>query len=196
MHELVERARNDPRAPFAATLLVVVAAGIAWWRLGSDDSPAPPAMAATVASTTTSEPATVLVHVVGAVRAPGVVELDSGSRVTDALDAAGGPTAYADPSQLNLAAPIADGQRIAVPRIGEVVAPPPSSGAGLERVGPVNLNTATAAELDTLPGIGPALADAIMQARAERPFTSVDDLRRVRGIGDARFEQLRDLVTV
>jgi len=195
MHELVERARNDPRAPFAATLLVVVAAGIAWWRLGSDDSPAPPAMAATVASTTTSEPATVLVHVVGAVRAPGVVELDSGSRVTDALDAAGGPTADADPSQLNLAAPIADGERIAVPRIGEIVAPPPS-GTGDERVGPVNLNTATAAELDTLPGIGPALADAIMQARAERPFTSVDDLRRVRGIGDARFEQLRDLVTV
>ena len=195
MHELVERARNDPRAPFAATLLVVVAAGIAWWRLGSDDSPAPPAMVAAVASTTSSQPQTVLVHIVGAVRAPGVVELDAGSRVTDALDAAGGPTADADPAQLNLAAPIAEGQRIAVPRIGEIVATPPS-GAGDESAGPVNLNTATAAELDTLPGIGPALADAIMQARAEHPFTTVDDLRRVRGIGDARFEQLRDLVTV
>ena len=65
-----------------------------------------------------------------------------------------------------------------------------------DSAGPVNLNTATAAELDTLPGIGPALADAIMHARAEQPFATVDDLRRVRGIGDARFEQLRDLVTV
>jgi competence protein ComEA len=140
------------------------------------------------------------VHVVGAVRAPGVVDLGPDARVVDAIGAAGGATDDADLQRLNLAALVTDGQRIAVPRVGEPDPAPalgdataPADGAP---TGPVDLNTASAAQLETLPGIGPTLAAAIVAERGKAPFTSVDDLGRVRGIGDARLEQLRDLVTV
>jgi competence protein ComEA len=153
------------------------------------------------AATTTST-ASLLVHVVGAVRASGVVELAAGARVRDAVAAAGGPADDADLQQMNLAAPVADGQRIAVPRVGEAAAPPAPSGAapdpaGGAPTGPLNLNTATSTELEALPGIGPTLADAIVREREKLGgFKTIDDLKQVRGIGDARFEDIRDLVTV
>ncbi|MGO2112396.1 MAG: helix-hairpin-helix domain-containing protein, partial [Pseudoclavibacter sp.] len=163
-----------------------------------------------------------LVHVVGAVGAPGVVTLPAGSRVTDAIDAAGGFTSEADQSAVNLARALIDGEQIWVPRIGESPedAPPgvgaAGSGAGSAASaatgggsadgtsaaagaggGLVNLNTATQPELETLPRIGPALAQRIIDYRDQNGgFASVDELTNVSGIGDATFEALAPLVTV
>jgi competence protein ComEA len=197
----VQQTRRNPRFALAAVALVSVAAGVALWRAGHDESPArPPADAATDAvATTTDAPAQEVVHVVGAVHAPGVVELGPHARVVDAIDAAGGATDDADLQRLNLAALVTDGQRIAVPRLGEPD-PAPAVGdtvaGGGTPSGPIDVNTASAAQLETLPGIGPTLAAAIIAEREKGPFKSVDDLGRVRGIGDARLEQLRELVTV
>lgn len=156
-------------------------------------SPAP----AAASSTTATE---LVVHVAGAVASPGVFELPPGSRVADAVAAAGGATAGADPNALNLAAPLADGDRVAVPVMGEapVVADAGvSHGAGDRTAGPVNVNTATAADLEGLPGVGPATAQAIVAHRESNgPFASIDDLEAVRGIGPAKLEALRSSVTV
>ena len=142
------------------------------------------------------EPAQVVVHVAGAVRSPGLYRLEEGSRVADAVALAGGPGAKADLAAVNLAAPLADGTQVLVPRVG---APGAESGAhapaGAASAGPVRLNSATVEQLDTLPGIGPVTAQQIVQHREENgPFRSVDDLDAVPGIGPARLEQLRDLV--
>jgi len=144
-------------------------------------------------------PAPLLVHVVGLVREPGVYELAEGSRVIDALDVAGGPKRDANLSALNLAAPLKDGQQIIVPRASDVEAPaataPGAVAASASAL--VNINTASAEELDTLPGIGEVLAAAILQYREEHgPFTSVDQLVDVSGIGEVTLEELRDLVTI
>jgi competence protein ComEA len=161
-------------------------------------------------------PSTVVVHAAGAVAAPGLYDLARGSRVDDLLVAAGGPTADADLDRLNLAATLTDGERIWVPRRGELQPPPlvsgggagsepdsepgnevGSGGAGAPEEAPVDLNTATVDELDTLPGIGPATAEAIVAHReANGPFTSVDQLIDVRGIGEAKLAQLRERVRV
>lgn len=144
----------------------------------------------------------VVVHVVGAVAAPGVVRLDAGSRVSDAVAAAGGAAADADLARLNLARVLVDGEQVLVPRPGETLAPVPGppavtgSGAG-GSVGPVDLNSATLAELDTLPGIGPVLAQRILDWRTEHGrFSSVAELGEVSGIGDAVLADLDALVTV
>lgn len=154
-----------------------------------------------------------VVHVAGAVSAPGVVEVRSGGRVVDAVRAAGGLRADADPDRVNLAAPLTDGQRIVIPVLGQEppaeVAPvqlpgdpsdPGATGAGGSgpaTSGPIDLNSADAAQLDELPGVGPSTAAAILEHRErEGPFRSVDGLLDVRGIGEAKLEALRDLVTV
>jgi competence protein ComEA len=151
-------------------------------------------------STTTSAPTSVVVHVAGAVHAPGVVVVPAGSRVVDALAASGGPRPDAQLDAMNLAAVLTDGIRVYVPTIGEAVP------VGVEPVGVapdaaspglLDLNRATAAELDTLPGVGPTTAAAIVAHRqANGPFASVDDLADVRGIGPAKLDALRGLVTV
>jgi competence protein ComEA len=144
----------------------------------------------------------VVVHVVGAVPTPGVQHLPAGSRVADAVQAAGGATPDADLARVNLAAELTDGQQIYVPRVGESPPTPitPAGTTGDPATGPeplVDINTATAAELDELPGIGPTTAEAIITTREERGgFTSVDDLLDVRGIGDAKLAELRPRVTV
>jgi len=146
------------------------------------------------------EPQEVVVDVAGAVLTPGVHHLETGARVVDAIDAAGGLAPDADPARINLAAVLVDGQQIYVARVGE--APPLAATANgpVSPGGPVplvDLNTASATELEDLPGIGPATAEAIIDHRQRNgPFTSVDDLLDVRGIGDAKLEQLRDRVTV
>ncbi len=193
---------------------MALAAAFAWFRAGASSSSALPAPASTSftdgtnARTTTTLAATgVVVDVVGAVRHGGVVRLHAGARVVDAIAAAGGATADADVTPLNLAAVLVDGARVAVPRLGAAapavdptaVSGAPDSGAGGEPTpgAPVDLNTATAAQLDTLPGVGPATATAIINDRtANGPFKSVNDLGRVRGIGNAKLDQLRPLVTV
>jgi competence protein ComEA len=154
-------------------------------------------------TSTSAVPEELVVHVAGAVARPGVHTLALGARVVDAVDAAGGLAPTADGARLNLAAPVSDGERVYVPALGEE--PPPVVGgtggaagtAGGAEAGPVNLNQADAQELDALPGVGPATAAAIIEHR-ERigGFTSVDQLLDVRGIGEAKLEQLRPLVTV
>ncbi|MCC6167234.1 MAG: ComEA family DNA-binding protein [Caldilineaceae bacterium] len=148
-------------------------------------------------------PAPVVVHVAGAVRQPGVYTLPAGARVVNALEAAGGLSPDADAVAVNQAEALWDGAQVYVPRLADGATPPvigvsgesraatvalPESGAGL-----INVNSATAEELETLPGIGPSKAQAII---ANRPYASVDDLDRVPGIGPATLEQLRPLVTV
>lgn len=156
---------------------------------------------ATSSTTATTAPERVLVHAAGAVRSPGVYRLGAGARVADLLQAAGGPLAEAELDRLNLAAPVADGQQVYVPRVGEAV--PEVAGATSEDGtaeagdGLVDVNTADADELDTLPGVGPATAEAILDERERRgSFSSVEDLLDVPGIGDAKLEALRDLVRV
>ncbi|MDQ0575160.1 ComEA family DNA-binding protein [Agromyces albus] len=147
---------------------------------------------------------TLLVHVLGAVAKPGLVELAAGSRVVDAVAAAGGFTAEADPAGVNLARPVVDGEQLVVLAIGQVPPPGPaagsaadSSGSGTAGDGVVHLNTADLAALDTLPRIGPALAQRIIDWRdANGPFTSVEQLLEVTGIGDAVFAGLVDRVSL
>lgn len=158
-------------------------------------------------STPPTGPASLVVHVVGEVARPGLVNLAPGSRVDDAVAAAGGVTAAADIERLNLAAPVGDGAQIRVPAVGEEVAGPlvVETGPGpvsdgampLTQSGPVNLNTAGAAELESLPGIGPATAAAIITWRTDNGgFLTVDDLTQVPGIGPVKLAALGDLVTV
>ena len=162
--------------------------------------------AATPSAASTPEPATdpVFVHIDGAVVAPGVYEM-TGSlpRVNDAVMAAGGLAGDADTSALNLAAVLSDGEKIYVPRQGEVVAGQASSGAasgsdvGASSSGVININTATAEELDSLPGIGPSTAAAIVEDRERNgPFASPEDLMRVSGIGEGKFSKLKDQIRV
>ena len=127
-------------------------------------------------------------------------ELPAGSRVDAAVAAAGGARPDAAPGALNLAAPLADGTRIYVPVVGEEVPPTPPVAVApgpTTPPGPIDLNRATAAELDELPGIGPSTAQAIVDHRtANGPFASVDDLEAVRGIGPAKLDAIRALVAV
>lgn len=146
----------------------------------------------------------VVVHVAGAVTGPGVQHLPVGARVVDAIDAAGGAAPDADLGRVNLAAPLVDGQQVYVPKVGEAgggagdagaAGPTGSSGAGPPPV--VDLNTATLDQLDELPGVGPSIAQAILDHRAENgPFGSVEELLEVRGIGQAKLDQLHSRVTV
>lgn len=142
----------------------------------------------------------VYVHVHGAVVTPGLYRLDAGARVVDAVAAAGGFSPAADPAGINLARAVTDGEQLFVPEPGQ--APPPDAegggGAGVAAAdGVVDLNTADAAALDTLPRVGPALAERIIAWRSENGrFTSVDDLLAVSGIGEKMLEALRDRVRV
>jgi competence protein ComEA len=151
--------------------------------------------------------AEVVVHVSGAVKKSGVYRLAPESRVADAIEQAGGASENADLDALNLAEPIQDGQKIHVPRKGEVSAPtvasvPPSrtprsapQAAAVQF--PINLNTATAEQLEAIPGIGPVLAQRIIEYRQTHGrFQSVDELLEVRGIGPKRLESMRPYVTV
>ena len=151
----------------------------------------------------TPRPAVLIVHVTGWVRSPGVYELSEGDRVIDAIDAAGGPKRGAQLDALNLAALLVDAQQVLVPaRTGPPQAAAPAIGAtagALPAAGTtlVNVNTATPEELETLPGIGEVLAAAIVSYREEHgPFTSVDSLIDVSGIGEVTLEEIRELVSV
>lgn len=216
-----ERVSGRAVALFAALVAAAIVVGALAFGLSQggsgEDVTAPPAVVAVAPATTRPErspgttPAELLVHAAGAVQRPGLYRLAPGSRVADLLGAAGGLTPDADSDRVNLAAPLADGGRLYVPRRSEpappaVVAPdggaplPPASspdaGPPASRAGPVNINTAGAAELDSLPGVGPATAAAIVDYRNQRgPFRSVEDLMKVRGIGKAKLDELRSLVT-
>ncbi len=145
---------------------------------------------------TTTRAAGVVVHVVGQVASPGVVRLPVGSRVTDAIDAAGGATADADLSVVNLARVLVDGEQVLVPRPGGSPVVPGQGAAGAADA-PLDLNAATLADLDALPGIGPVLAQRILDWRtAHGRFTDVEELAEVSGIGPSVLSRLRDQVRV
>ncbi|MET0902139.1 MAG: ComEA family DNA-binding protein [Acidimicrobiales bacterium] len=207
LEQLADATGSTPARILVGAIVVAGAVAGGWWLLRPASDPpeaALPYASTTAASAPTSVvtgPELLVVHVAGAVAAPGVHELPPGSRVADAIAAAGGLNAQADPSRINLAAPVADGERVYLLAVGEqepvVAVGTPGSTDGASPAGPVNLNTADAAALDTLPGIGPATAAAIIEHRGKvGAFTSVDELLDVPGIGDAKLEALRDLVTV
>ncbi|MDN5325686.1 MAG: competence protein ComEA [Moorella sp. (in: firmicutes)] len=158
-----------------------------------------------------NNPSTIQVHVAGAVKMPGVYELPAGARVNEAIHLAG-LLPEANPNALNLAAPLNDGQQVIVPRQGEEArinapagtapgpgtAPGSTAGSSPSRTGgKVNINTAGLAELDSLPGIGPTLAQRILDYRTQKgPFRTIEDLQNVAGIGAKKFADLKELITV
>ncbi len=185
----------ESELPFALTTLAI----------GSQGSSAQVIVTSTI-------PLKIMVHVAGEVMVPGIVVIDSDSRVIDALSAAGGPTARADLNSVNLAAPLVDAAQIYIPKRGEVRKPtltPPlpgvhlpstsgsDSNSGSAGASPIDLNIATELQLVGLPGIGPATANAIITYRLQHgPFSRVEDLLNVRGIGPAKLEALLGLVRV
>ena len=212
--ERVRERWEDPRVRVGALIVAAVIAGLIWYQLGVQGGTSPtesvPTTATTVAhaaaggttETSTGTGGFVLVHVAGAVARPGVVRIRADARVNDAIDAAGGGLPGADLDRLNLAAKVVDGQRVAVAVIG---APAPVeagtggvTGTGGEAAaGPININTATSTQLEELPGIGPSLAAGIIAEREKRGgFKEVGELQDVRGIGELRYADIKDLVSV
>lgn len=148
-------------------------------------------------SATPSAQPDLVVHVVGEVRRPGLVRLPPGSRVADAIEAAGGLRKGGSSGGLNLARVLVDGEQVDVVHDAATAPPVASGSGGGSPIGPVNLNTATVDDLDTLPGVGPVMAGRIVDWRTQHGrFASVDQLREVSGIGDRTFERLAPLVTV
>jgi competence protein ComEA len=184
--------RRRALAVGAALLLALVLAGKLLLRPARPAVPPPVRVAKS--STASAAAARLFVNVVGAVRRPGLYRLKDGSRVADAVTRAGGPTARAQIELLNLAARVADGEQIVVPRRGLAV--PGAGAAGAPAAaGPVNLNSATLEQLDALPGVGPVTAQKILDYRQQHgAFGSVDELDAISGIGPARLENLRGLV--
>jgi competence protein ComEA len=180
---------------YVGGLLLVLALSGRLVLAGAQEQPAPPPARAALSAAPTAA-RTVVVHVVGAVRRPGLYELAEGSRIDDAIKEAGGPKPKAALELVNLAAPIADGQQILVPAREDVTAAPlgPDPAQSLPSA-KVHLNTATLEQLDALPGVGPVTAQKILDYRTEHgSFQSVEELDAVSGIGPARLEQLKPLV--
>jgi competence protein ComEA len=177
------------RALAAVAVVVAIVAALVAWQTRPDVEPV-----AVPATTPSAAPSgTVVVAVSGRVRRPGLVRLPSGARVADAIEAAGGAIDNIDLSMVNLARKVVDGELIVV----GAAAPPSASGQGPTGTGLVNLNTATMEQLQTLPGVGPVLAQRIVDYRDQHGgFQAVADLRKVTGIGDARFNDLKARVTV
>lgn len=203
---LGERLASRRLGPWHVRVVAIVAVAcsvlIAWWLLASrpqvSDSLAFGAPAGPSGSAPPVAPAAeIIVDVAGSVRHPGIVTLPAGSRVHDAIAAAGGVRGHTDTSGLNLARKLTDGEQVLV---GAPLGGTASGAAGAPDGadgGTVNLNTASEQQLEDLPGIGPVTAAAIVQWRTENgPFHSVDDLLDVTGIGEKTLEQLRDHVRV
>lgn len=201
---------RDPRRLAAWVAAGLILALLAAWYLARSrptaDASGAPAIAtiAAAGSTPTSKGAErtpVIVDVSGAVKRPGVYTLSTEQRVEDALERAGGATRRADLRQLNRAAKLEDGRQILVPTKGESPAAAPASGAtappGEPAAGPINLNTATPEQLETLDGVGPATSRKIIEYRDQNGgFKSIDELDQVSGIGEKRLAALRDKVTL
>jgi competence protein ComEA len=189
----ITRRRALAGAVLLAALLVL--AGRYLVRAGAPKPPPPTAIVAEKPAAAASPK--LVVHVVGAVRRPGLYHLREGSRIADAVTRAGGATRKADMSLVNLAAPLSDGLQIVVPlRVSAAAAQGGAATTGAPAAhGPVHLSSATLEQLDALPGIGPVTAQKILDYREQNGgFASVDELDAVPGIGPARMEQLREVV--
>lgn len=190
MHEVLPLAR---RRVLVAALALVVALIVGVRHLGDSDRQSKQLVHAQVEPLREESAPKLVVHVVGAVRRPGLYRLSDRSRIADAVTRAGGPTRKADLSAVNLAAPVADGVQVVVPARAppdKVGGEPPPSG----HQGPVHLNTASLEELDALPGVGPVTAQKILDYREQHgAFASIDELDAIPGIGPARLEQLREV---
>jgi competence protein ComEA len=183
-------ARRRLAAGALVLVLVLVLGGRHLLRAGTPTAAAP--VEAAVPIRADAGPALV-VHVVGAVRKPGLYRFSSRSRVANAVARAGGATRRADLSLVNLAAPLADGTQVVVP-VKTPAGSAPASSSTAAPAGPVHLNVATMEQLDALPGVGPVTAQKILDYRQEHgAFSSVDELDAIPGIGPARIEQLRDV---
>lgn len=219
---LRERLDTLSRAELAglAVVVLVTLAGVGLWYTRSlpkpiqvaetpavaavAPSPGPPvsgepfAVGASASASVSAAPAELIVDVAGWVRHPGVYRFDPGARIVDAVERAGGARDGADLMVLNLAAPLTDGQQVLVPKKGQTVAPIGTAGTVGGTTGAlVNINTADEPTLETLNGVGPVTAAAIIKYREENgPFATVDQLDAVSGIGPATLEELRDQVTV
>jgi competence protein ComEA len=185
------------RRVLAAAILALVLVVVAW-RHAAAGSPAP-LRVAPIATPARAAPAAaarrLVVDVVGAVRRPGLVRLPAGSRVADAIAHAGGLQRGAERAGVNFAAPVSDGQQVLVPAHGAAVASAGGAGAVSGSAGPVSLSSATAEQLDALPGVGPVTAEKIVAYRQQHgAFRSVDELDAISGIGPSRIEDLRGLV--
>jgi competence protein ComEA len=197
-------ARNHPVRVGSMLVALTVAAVIAWRLLAAPVASAPEARlplatrsVASPAAAVTSRGAEVVVHVAGAVVSPGVYRLSDGARTVDAITAAGGGRGDADLGRVNLAAKLSDGLRVYVPAVGETATPIVGGPSDPAEQGPINLNAATVEQLDDLPGVGPATAAAIVAYRRDHgPFSSVEQLLEVRGIGPSKLEQIRSMVVV
>ena len=199
--------RLDPGRRAAAVLAIVVllgvlVAGIGVWRSRPVAEAVPAALPAVTPAASTGDADELVVSVAGLVARPGLIRLRPGARVADAVTAAGGPLPGTDLSSVNLARRLTDGEHVVV---GPAAPAPAGEGPGAGPAGPggspangakVDLNTATMADLDALPGVGPVTAQRILDWRAEHGrFSSVDQLREIEGIGETRFSRLRDLET-
>mgnify|MGYP000917595516 CR=1 FL=1 len=142
----------------------------------------------------------IMVHISGEVYKPGLVELELGSRVIDAVELAGGLKKDADMDRINLAKKLVDEEKIYIPKIGEEETPIEMSSGGVSNdvntSGQIDINTCTKEELMSLPGIGEVLAGRIVEYREQNPFKTIDDIKNVAGIGDKKFESIRDLIIV
>lgn len=191
-------------AALAASLCLMAAGG---WLIAApaSDAPAEPSplglLGQAPSTSASATPAgTLVIDVEGAVARPGIIELPAGSRVADAVRAAGGYTDAADlvaaASQLNLAAELTDGAQVIVPALGATPAGGGPTTGGGGGSGLINLNTATPEELDTLPGIGPVTVQKIVAARTERPFASLEETVEREVLNNGQLEKIRDLATV
>ena len=185
------------RRVLAAAILALVLVVVAW-RHAAAGAPAPLRVAPVTPARASPAAAAVrrlVVDVVGAVRRPGLVRLPEGSRVADAIAQAGGLRRGAERAGVNFAAPVSDRQQVVVPHRGAAVAAGTDASAGSASTGPVSLSSATAEQLDALPGVGPVTAEKIVAYRQQHgAFRSVDELDAISGIGPSRIADLRGLV--
>ena len=180
----MDRAPANLQLTVIAASVLLLVGGLVWFGTGNDQ----PEPITAVADTGPTVQESIAVHISGEILDPGVVSIPTGSRIADAVAAAGGATARADLAAVNLAAEVSDGDRVTIPAQGDT----PS----ISSVDGVDLNRADAAQMEDLPGVGPVLAARIVAFREDHgPFDAVEDLLDVPGIGEAKLEGMRDAIT-